>query len=90
MTSILLDENTLRPLISEVVQQTLAEIHHTSADGKERLAWREDEAAQLVGMQPHQLRDRRLEGEIQATKVGRSWYYVREELMKLFAVRRRA
>lgn len=90
MTHILLDHDTLRPLVSEVVRQTVAECHGLFAGDTARLAWREDEAAALIGMQPHQLRDRRLEGLVLATKIGRSWYYCREELMKLFAERRRA
>lgn len=87
MTHLALDAETLRPLITEVVQQTLAQCQELN--GEQRLAWREDEAAKLIGMQPHQLRDRRLEGRIPATKIGRSWYYCREELLRLFADRRR-
>ncbi|NLX55876.1 MAG: helix-turn-helix domain-containing protein [Planctomycetaceae bacterium] len=90
MTQILLDRETLKPLVNEVVRQTLAECREMFESQPARLAWKEDEAAQLIGMQPHQLRDRRLEGRVLATKIGRSWYYCREELMKLFADRRRA
>ncbi|MBM4090979.1 MAG: hypothetical protein FJ276_16385 [Planctomycetes bacterium] len=90
MTSIVLDKADLRPLITEVVRETMAECRGMFAGDEPRLAWREDEAAALVGMQPHQLRDRRLEGQVLATKIGRSWHYTRDELMKLFAEKRRA
>lgn len=89
MTTIHLDEETLRPLVQQVVQQTLSLCDDMTGGEGMRLAWREDEAAKLVGMQPHQLRDRRLEGEVRAKKVGRSWYYTRDELLRLFDDKRR-
>lgn len=69
----------LRPLIAEVVQQTLEAVDTHSG----RLAYPEKEAAELLGMAPHQLRDRRLEGQVQAAKVGRTWYYTRRQLNQL-------
>ena len=77
-----LDSDDIRPLVVEIVQQAIALL---GPDGLNKIAWPEDEAAALVGMQPHQLRDRRLEGLVKAKKVGRSFYYTRDELLKLVA-----
>lgn len=90
MTVIKCDAEDLRPLVTEILRQTLTECHHLTEGNEPRLAWSEADAAKLVGMQRWQLRDRRLEGQVLATKVGRSWFYTKEELMKLFTEKRRA
>ena len=77
-----IDPSELRPLVREVVEEVLSLVPQCD---KMRLGWREDEAARLLGMAPHQLRDRRLEGRIRGTKLGRSWYYSRDELVKMIA-----
>jgi hypothetical protein len=57
----------LRPLIRAVVQETVAALDEARAATTERLAYPEAEAARLLGLRPHQLRDARLRGEIEAS-----------------------
>ena len=47
MTSIVLDSEALKPLVAEVVRQTIVESKHLTDSDQPRLAWREDEAAAL-------------------------------------------
>lgn len=65
MASLQLDADELRPLVQAIVAETLAALGH---QGDNRLAFFEPEAAAMVGMQPHQLRDLRLAGRIKASK----------------------
>jgi len=65
---LVIDPNELRPLVQDIVSEIVATLPITD---EPRLAWREDEAARLVGMARHQLRDRRLEGRIRGVKIGR-------------------
>ena len=88
--SITIDADELRPIIAEVVDQTLERIE--AAQGKlpvGRLAYPEAEAAELLGVAPHKLRDCRLRGEVTASKVGKSIVYQRDELVR-FLSRQRA
>lgn len=48
----------------------------------ERLGYTEPEAASLLSVPPHVLRDCRLRGEISARKVGRCYIYSRRELVE--------
>lgn len=48
---------------------------------KNRLAYSESEAASLLGVKPHVLRDVRLRGEIRATRVGGRLAYTRDSLL---------
>lgn len=75
------DIDGLRPLIAEVVRAVLAEVAlpATTRDQK-RLAWSEKEAADLLGVARHVLRDARLRDEIRSTKVGGRIHYTREHL----------
>ena len=75
MTRLIVDQEELRPLVVEVVLQAIEQSRQLIESGHPRLAFREDNAAALIDMAPHQLRDRRLEGKVTATKLGRSWYY---------------
>ena len=84
MTQIVLDQETLEPLIDAVVQRTLAQCRHVNENGEERLAWSEKEAAELLGMKVWVLRDLRLDGAVQATQIGRRWFYTKDQLMELF------
>lgn len=66
-----LDPSDLRPIVEAVVAQTLQAIRESAdpIDGQ-RLAYSESEAAAVLGVRPHVLRDARLRGEITATKIG--------------------
>ena len=72
----------LKPIIREVLSELL---DHQSGerllpDG--RLGYSEPEAAALLGLPSHRLRDARLRGDIKARKVGRAYRYARAELVR--------
>lgn len=75
------DIENLRPLIAAVVAEVLdrAALPVSGRDA-ERLAWPEAEAAALLGVARHVLRDLRLRGEIRSTKVGGRVAYTRKHL----------
>lgn len=73
------DEANLRDLIRPIAAEVAAAMRDDdAADGPITLP--EAEAAKRLGMQPHQLRDRRLAGEIVGTKLGGRWFYETTEL----------
>jgi hypothetical protein len=73
---------TLEPLVRRVVEDTLRRLDEIRGTLPERLAFRESEAAQLMGLRVHQLRDTRLRGEIAAhVGPGRLVLYRREQLL---------
>jgi hypothetical protein len=80
----------LEPLIRAVVEQTIARLDQAREalpDGK--LAYSEAEAARLLSLHPHQLRDARLRGEIEASVgPGRKILYSRADLLSYLATRR--
>jgi len=77
-----LNHDALRPLIAEVVEQTLVRLDATRAALPDRLAFSEPEAARLIGLNSHQLRDERLRGRIAASQiVGKRVRYLREDLV---------
>lgn len=72
----------LRPVVEAVVAETLATLQAADAAiGGHRLAYLEREAAELLGVRPHTLRDARLRGEIVGTKIGGRIAYERSELL---------
>jgi hypothetical protein len=79
----------LRPLVAAVVEETLAQLEAARAAVPERLAYSEAEAARLLGLQPHQLRDERRRGRIGAsTVVGKRIRYTRDDLVSYLMSRR--
>ena len=64
-----LDAEALRPLITEVVRETLAQVEAARAQLDGRLAYSEEEAARLIGLEPHVLRDERRRGRVTASQV---------------------
>lgn len=71
----------LSTLIREITRQVLAE---TNAMGIEptRLAWTEEEAAPMLSLQTHQLRDERLRGRIKYSRGPRNRVlYTRQNLL---------
>lgn len=60
------DFAALKPLITEVVRATLAELQPSTSSGPPR-AYTEAEAAELLGYRPHQLRDERRRGRIRCS-----------------------
>jgi hypothetical protein len=80
------DPRLLRPLISEVVRETLAAVEAERAALPDRLAFSEAEAARLLGLLPHQLRDKRRRGRIAASSVvGKRIRYTRQDLLDYLA-----
>lgn len=73
----------LGPLIGQIIEQTLRRLQddHAKVDG--RLAFPEAEAAQLLGIPAHSLRDARLRGDVEAVRIGKRWLYTRDELLRL-------
>ncbi len=84
-----LDAEELRPLVAEVVREVLAALRADEAKLGDRLAWNEAEAAELLGLHAHQLRDVRLRGEIAASRiVGGRVVYSRDDLLAYLGGRR--
>jgi hypothetical protein len=84
-----IDPAALRELVREIVRQVVEELHAAEGTVGTKLAYGESEAAALLSLQPHQLRDLRLRGEIGAsTGPNRTIMYTREDLVKFLAGRR--
>jgi hypothetical protein len=83
------DGDELAPLIERVVIQVLDRRAANDAKLDGRLAFTEPEAAALLGVKPYVLRDCRLRGEVEGSKIGKRIMYSREELMKLLAANRK-
>ena len=79
------DEAEMGPLIERVVAETVQRIEAQRAKFADRLAYPEPEAAALLGVKPHVLRDARLRGEVRAARLGKRLLYAREELLKFLA-----
>ncbi len=77
-----LDPAALEPLIAAVVEATLARVEEMRGRLGDRLAYSEAEAARLLGLHVHQLRDERLRGRIAASRiVGKKIRYTRDDLL---------
>ena len=62
------DQADLKPVIRAVMAE-MTDIF----DQDDRVAYSESEAARMIGVKPHVLRDARLRGEVQAGTVGSVW-----------------
>jgi hypothetical protein len=69
------------PVIRQVITAVLDELRADEAKVDGRIGYTEPEAAALLGIERHALRDCRLRGEIEASKVGKRIVYERHELM---------
>lgn len=78
----------LRPLIEQVVTETMNRLEADRARLSSRLAYAEPEAAALIGVQRHVLRDARLRQEIEGSKVGKRIVYTRDELLRFLQSQR--
>ena len=85
---ILFDDAVLRPLIERVVGAVLDRLDSQREAIGERIAYSEAEAAALLGVQRHVLRDARLRGELSGSRVGKGIRYEREELLRFLRSRR--
>jgi hypothetical protein len=79
----------MRPLIAEVVSATIAQLESVRATLPDnRLAYSEAEAADMLGLNPNQLRDERKRKRIKAaTGPGRKVLYTRQQLLDYLASR---
>lgn len=85
---ILFDDSVLRPLIERVVGTVLDRLEAQREAIGERMAYSEAEAAALLGVQRHVLRDARLRGELSGSRVGKGIRYERDELLRFLRSRR--
>ena len=76
------DVDTLRPVIEQVVAQTVAKLDVDHSRFDDRIAYTESEAAALLGVQPHVLRDLRRMGGIEASRLGKRIVYMRADLIE--------
>jgi hypothetical protein len=82
------DLRTLLPLIEATVEATITRLTADQglASGTDRLCYSEAEAAELIGLNPHQLRDERLRGRVGHSRiVGNRVAYSREDLLRYLA-----
>ena len=75
-----LPEEDLRPLIEATVRQVMAQVAEERGRTAGRLGYTEAEAAELLGLKTHQLRDARRRGEIHARLVGEQPFAIRAAL----------
>jgi hypothetical protein len=64
--SLSLDVELLTPLIQAVVREVLHQVEQAQAAIPDRMAFSEEEAAALLGLEWYQLRDERLRGRVRA------------------------
>ncbi len=75
------DIDDLQPVIASVVDRVLERLAADSERLGDRLAYSELEAADLLGLPRHVLRDMRLRGQISAKKCGKQFRYSRQTLV---------
>jgi hypothetical protein len=75
-------DDDIRPLIEQVVTETMNRLEAERAKLNGRLAYSEAEAAALIGVERHVLRDARLRGEIEGSKVGKRVVYTPDQLKR--------
>jgi hypothetical protein len=85
------DAKDLERLVAKIVRTTFAEMEERiAATGSgSRMAYGEPEAAALIGLQPHQLRDERRRGRIQASVGPRNRIMYTPQNLKDYLARRR-
>ncbi|MBS0265429.1 MAG: helix-turn-helix domain-containing protein [Planctomycetes bacterium] len=74
----------LKPFIDAALAEMLARFGI-----QDRIAYSEVEAAALLGIRSHVLRDARLRGEIVGAKLGRGYSYTRADLIEYVERRKR-
>jgi hypothetical protein len=80
--SLSINPGPLTELVRRLVAEAVANLESQRQRLPDRLAFSEAEAARLLGLNPHQLRDERRRGRIEASEVvGRRIRYLREDLM---------
>lgn len=86
---VMIDPAELAPIIAATVSATLAQLEADRLAIGDRMAFPEPEAARLLSLEHHQLRDERLRGRISASIiVGKRVRYSRADLLQYLAERR--
>jgi hypothetical protein len=87
--SLIIPPELLAPIIDQAITAALARFQADHAHIGDKLAYSEAEAARLLSLASHQLRDERLRGRIQASVgPGRKILYSRQDLLDYLATRR--
>ena len=81
---LVISPDELRPLVRAVVCEVLDRFEGNG----ERLAFTESEAAGLLGVPKHTLRDERLKRRIEASVVGRKIVYTRSQILEYLSRRK--
>ena len=76
------DEKDLRPLVDLIVATAIERLSDERAEFGDRLAYTEAQAAALLSVRPHVLRDARLRGEIAGCRLGKRVLYSHEQLVQ--------
>ena len=86
---LVLSPEMLRPIIEAVTREVFLQMESAREATAGQIALSEEQAAQLIGVRPHVLRDERLRGKIKASQiVGRRTRYLRSDLLNYLAGRR--
>lgn len=87
--SLQVDPKRLQPLIRQVVTETVVQLEADRAKLNDKLAYSEADAAPLLGLQCHQLRDALLAGKIGCSRIaGRRIRYPREDWLNYLTANR--
>ena len=78
------DVDELRPVIQAAVYAVLEEIKPLDSRLKDRFAFTEKEAAELLGVPQHVLRDARYRGELSGKRLGKKVMYSPDELRRFW------
>jgi hypothetical protein len=82
------DPEALTPLVQQVVTETLRQLERDREKVNGKLAYTEAEAAALLSLDQHQLRDLRRRGEIPASRgPGKMVLYTQRQLLDFLAGR---
>lgn len=73
------DADTIREIAQPIAAELVSALRD-ACDPDAPITLSEADAAKRLGMAGHQLRDRRLAGEVTGTKLGGRWYYETAEL----------
>lgn len=83
-----IDIEAIRPHLEKIVADVLAKLDSTRDRMDGRIAFSEQEAARMLSLNPHQLRDIRRRGEIRASVAcGGRIRYAKEDLLRYLADR---
>src|SRR5262249_59862657 len=88
--SLQFDPEAFKPVIDRAVEAAFVRLEEARATVGSKLCYSEEEAAAMLGLKPHQLRDeRRLRGRIKASAiVGRGIRYLHSDLVNYLLSRR--